>query len=195
MQTLKQTTTGAASWEINIPGRYFAILDCTYQVNVKLFKGGKKLDLGEISGVMSGLECMVGDPADREPAFDRVIIETSAADTVTVGIGNGQVRYSRGGNQLVTVINTYGPFVHSAVAVGLASVQLRAAAQQPRYLLIQNRDLAGSIWVNLDGNAATQANGIKIGPGGSLELNTFIPNGAINAISDIAAAAILVVTG
>mgnify|MGYP001457245525 CR=1 FL=1 len=196
MQTLTNSFSGAGTWEINIPGKYFALIACNNACNIRFYKGGKKLDLGEINGILSGLECTMGDIADPSPAFDRVQVEATGADTVTIGIGNGQARYNRGGQSNVTVLNVNGPFAQAAATVTNASAQLIAASATRRYALIQNKDVTGNIWVNLAGAAATTANGIKIGPGGSLEIPSFAPTGAIFAIGDIASNAnIVTVTG
>jgi hypothetical protein len=61
-----------------------------------------------------------------------------------------------------------------------------AANANRRYLLIQNNDTAGIIYVRLDGGAATAATGIKIAAGGSYECAGYVPTGAITAIGDIA---------
>lgn len=68
------------------------------------------------------------------------------------------------------------------------SANLLAAKADRKYLLIQNKSATGTIWINLAGAAATQANGIRLGPGDSFtqEGNRIIV-GAITAIGDIAA--------
>jgi len=196
MQTYDLTFTGAGTVEMNVPGKYFALLACNNAVTVRFFLGGKRLDLGEISNVLSGLECTLGDIGDIAPAFDRVQIQTAGADTVTIGIGNGQSRYNRGGQSSVTITNVNGPFSQAVATVTTAAAALAAAAPTRRYLLVQNKDAAGSIWLNFGGAAATQANGIKIPPGGAYECQGFAPTGSISALGDIASNAnIIVVQG
>lgn len=195
MQTYVNTFAAAGSWELNVPGKYFALLGCTNVTNITFFKGGKKLDLGDITGVLSGLECTLGNWSDPASAFDRVKITASAADTITVGIGNGQVRYNRGATD-AKIINAAGLFTHAAATVTTASGLILAQNIARRYLLVQNKDFAGNIWVHTGNAAATQANGIKIAPGGSLELTAFCPTDNIYAIGDIASNAnIVVVSG
>jgi len=65
------------------------------------------------------------------------------------------------------------------------SAQLLAANAARKYLLIQNNDAAGDIFINF-GAAATLLNGLKIQAGGSYELNCNVLTGAINAIGSIA---------
>jgi hypothetical protein len=96
MQTYQQTFAGATTWQLNVPGSYFVTLQCTNTVNVRFYKGGKKLDLGDISGLLAGLEVGPIPTTDGLPfAFDRVEIDVTGADTIKVGIGNGMARYSR----------------------------------------------------------------------------------------------------
>lgn len=200
MQTFQQTFGSATTWELNVAGSYFSTLECSQTVNVRFYLGGKQLDLGEIKGLAAGLEVAFGVGVN---SFDRVQIDVQAGDTVKVGIGNGQARYNRGaanvtvmGTPSVTVANqplvtvaqntqTRAAFANTAATVTTASAQLSAANAGRQYLLIQNKDTAGSIWINF-GAAATQANGVKIGPGGAWESGSVTPSNAVFAIGDLA---------
>lgn len=188
MQTIQQTFAGAQTWILNIPGKYFTIIGCTNPVNVQFFKGGSKLSLGTITGLSAGLEVLLGDPSHTDPQdfeFDRVEIGITGADTVTIGIGNGQARYNRSqGN--VAITNTAGAFANVNATVTNASAQLVAAKANRRYLLIQNNDATGDIYVRFDGAAATLATGVKIKAGGAYEAQGYVPTGAITAIGSIA---------
>lgn len=76
-------------------------------------------------------------------------------------------------------------FSNSAITVTNASQEFAAANSDRKYLLIQNKDSVGNIYVNF-GAAATVANGVKIIPGGNYELNNIAPNNSVNIIGDIA---------
>lgn len=185
MQTYSQTFTGAQTWTLNIPGKYFVLLGCLNPCNVRFFKGGKKLELGDITGLLAGLEVTLGELADFEAAFDRVEIDVTAADTVQVGIGNGQARYNRSqGN--VAITNLTGSVTQTQKTVTSAAAELLAVKAGRRYLLIQNNDATGIVYLNLSG-AATVGSGIKIAPGGSYVADaSFCPSNAISAIGSIA---------
>lgn len=185
MQTYSQTFPGAQTWTLNIPGKYFVLLGCSNPCNVRFFKGGKKLELGDITGLLSGLEVTLGELADFEAAFDRVEIDVTAADTVQVGIGNGQARYNRSqGN--VAITNLTGSVTQTQKTVTSAAAELLAAKVGRRYLLIQNNDVTGIVYLNLSGAAAV-GSGIKIAPGGSYVADaSFCPGNAISAIGSIA---------
>lgn len=99
MQTITQTVGGAQTLQFNINGKYFTILATTLGLNVRFYRGGKKLDLGDIKALLAGLEVSF----DANDAFDRVEIDTLGADTFVIGLSNGQSRYNRSqGNVTVT---------------------------------------------------------------------------------------------
>lgn len=185
MQTYTQTLAAGQQWSLEVPGSYFRLMDAAAAVDVAFYRQGVKLPLGDIRAVLSGLW------ASPRGGFDRVTITASAAGSVAVGIGDGQAGYDRQQGS-VTVTNVNGVFFNAAKTVTNASAQLQAANALRRYLLIQNKDAAGAIFVTLDGTAATTANGVKIPPGGSYELQAFVPVGAIMAIGDIASNANIV---
>lgn len=95
MQTYNQTFAANTTWQLNVPGKYFVTLACTLSLNVRFYLGGKKLDLGDITGLLAGLEVGPLGGLNDPIAFDRVEIDVQAGDTVKVGIGNGATRYNR----------------------------------------------------------------------------------------------------
>lgn len=192
MQTFSQSFAGATTWTLNVPGKYFTTLACSNAINVRFYKGGKQLDLGTITGLLSGLEVTLGNIGDLEAAFDRIEVDVTGADTVTIGIGNGQARYNRSQGS-VAVTNVSGAMTNAQATVTSTSATLKAANALRRYLLIQNNDASGDIFVRLDGTAATLTTGVKIPAGGSYELQGFVPTGLITAIGNIASNANVVV--
>jgi len=187
MQTYSQTFAGATTWEMNVSGNYFTTLECASAVNVRFYKGGKLLDLGEIRGLLAGLEVTLGDIGAREAAFDRVQIDVQAGDTVKIGIGNGQARYNRSQGSVAVTSNRQAQsaaFDNLQATVTNASGQLLAANANRQYLLIQNKDLAGAIFLAF-GKAATVAAGVRVIPGGNFELVGTQCTQAIYAIGDI----------
>jgi hypothetical protein len=195
MQTYTQTFAGTQTWTMNVPGKYFTTLLCTNPINVRFYKGGKQLDLGQVSGLLAGLEVTLGNLSDTEAAFDRIEVDVTGADTVQIGIGNGQARYNRSQGS-VAITNVNGAFANTQDTVTSASTTIVAANPLRRYLLIQNNDASGDIFVRLDGVAATLTTGVKIPAGGSYELQGYVPTGAVTAIGSIASNAnILTVEG
>lgn len=188
MQTYKQTFAAAGTWEMNVPGKYFTTLACTLPVTVRFYLGGKLLDMGEIKGLLSGLEVTLGDIADTRPAFDRVQIDVQAGDTVQIGIGNGQARYNRAAGSVAITQNKVAQvaaFDNNQKTVTNASAVLLAANAGRQYLLIQNKDAVGDVFVSF-GKAATAGNGVRVIAGGALELVGVCTTQAIYCIGSIA---------
>lgn len=189
MQTYTQTFAGAQTWQLNVPGRYFVILTCTNTLNIRFYLGGKKLDMGDITGLLAGLEVGPLDPAQGFTfAFDRIEIDVTGADTVQVGIGNGAARYNRA-NATVTVANNKQPqtaaFGTLQATVTNASTQILAANTVRQWLFIQNNDPTGIIYINF-GSPATVAGSIKILPGQSFEMAGTQTTTSILAIGSLA---------
>lgn len=195
MQSYTQTFTGPYTWELNVPGKFFTVLACNANVNIRLYKGGKRLDLGEITNIGAGIE--IGG-FNSGVDFDRVQIDIAGADTVQVAIGNGQARYNRNVSNTVMLTNKQsqsGALANSAATVGTASAQLLAANTARQYLLVQNIGQSGNIFVTFGAAAATTTTGIKIAPGGFYEQTDLISTQAVQAIGDTAGIPAVVVQG
>lgn len=195
MQTYQQTFAAAQTWEMFVTGRYFTTLECTQPVTVRFYRGGQLLEAGEIKGLLAGLEMTLGNIGDKAPAFDRVQIDVQAGDTVKVGIGNGQGRYNRGQSS-VTITQAKAPqsgaFAATQKTVTTTSGQVLAANAARQYLLVQNSDPVGIVYLAF-GTAATAAAGVKIIPGGNYELSDVVPTAAIYCIGTLASNANVVV--
>lgn len=184
MQTFNQTVASAQTLQFNVSGKYFTILLTTLGLNVRFYVGGKKKDLGDIKGLLAGLEVSFSS----DDGFDRVEVDTLGADTITIGIGNGQARYNRSqGN--VSITNTAGAFTQSRVSLTNVNQQIIAANSLRRYLMVQNNDAGATLRLTLDGSAATALIGFRVPAGGALDLSGFNPTGAINAMMETATAA------
>lgn len=187
MQTYSQTFAASTTWEMNVAGSYFTTLECSSPVNVRFYKGGKLLDLGEIKGLLAGLEVSLPGGGGGA-AFDRVQIDVQAGDTVKIGIGNGQARYNRAQASVTVVTNTQPQsalFDNQNKTVTNASAVMLAANAARQYLLVQNKDAGGNLFLSF-GKAATVANGVRVIPGGAFELIGAQCTQAIHAIGDIA---------
>lgn len=198
MQTYSQTFATNTTWVMNITGKYFVTLQCAHALNVRFYKAGSKLDLGDITGLGVGLEVGPLAGLKEEHAFDRVEIDVTGPDTVKVGIGNGAARYN---NSLATVNVTQivpvssGSFVAAQATVTSASAQIIAANAARKYAMVQNNDATGIVYLQF-GAAATIAAGIKVAPGGAYEMSEVQSTQAINAIGSIATQSnVVVVTG
>lgn len=119
--------------------------------------------------------------------FNKIRITSAAGSTIKLimRLGN-EVRFDAPPTGAVTISGQQGTFTQAQKTVTNASAQLLAANASRRYLLIQNKDASGDIYVTLDGTAATTTKGIKIAAGGSLEVANYCPSGEIFAIGSIA---------
>jgi len=138
-----------------------------------VLKNGEKftqLDISHAQGAEQTIILAIGEDAEIGSA------KVSGAVTVTSLAPSRAV----GANSNPGVTNVSG--------------QLIAVNASRNYLLIQNKDAVGNIYINF-GAAATIENGVKIPPNGSFELNCNILTGVVNAIGDIASnTSIVVVT-
>lgn len=181
--------TANQAQEFHEEGNFFRILEASSALTVTYYKNGK--ELVKADGVAGGYAESFGE------SYDRYSIVSATAQSVqfVARLGNS-VAYDKAPIGNVNITNKdalQGAFVQAAATVANVSGALKAANVARRYLLVQNKDATGVIYITLDGSAATVAAGIKIGPGASYELQGYVPSGAINAIGDIASNANIVV--
>lgn len=122
----------------------------------------------------------------------------SLVELVPVGLAEGEFRIGMGrfGAQRFALVGTINAnivtnrnpnvvTVQSVWTITPTSLGVIGIKSTRQYLLIQNKDQVGTIWVGFS-LVVTQANGIRIGPGESWEWATTIPVGSVNLIGDIA---------
>jgi hypothetical protein len=170
-------------------GTYFEIIEAPAE--------GLTVLLTDKAGATVTRMLNIGGGVFVEPGqFEQIQIKSVAAQTVRFFVADGKAGTRRvAGSVQVTgnvSINDIFNFTNAAATVTNASASLVAALPNREYLLIQNKDSAGTIFVNF-GAAATVANGIRIVPGGYLELANKVSPQQIFAIGDIASNANIVV--
>lgn len=183
MIELIQTDLAAGeSRSFSVTGNYFEITEAPLE--------GLSVLLTDRSGATVTRMLNIGAGVFVEPGqFEQIQITSVGAQTVRFFVADGKAGTRRvAGSVAVTgavSINDSFNFTNAAATVTNASASLVAALPTRKFLLIQNKDSAGSIFVNF-GAAATVANGIRIVPGGYLELAHKVPPQQIFAIGDIA---------
>ena len=186
MQTYSQALTAGQTMTLNRSGRYFTILNAAGVLTVRFYKEGRLL--AEATDVRASFYAKYPD------GFTSVEVTTATAQDIKLGVGDGE----GGSNEIsgyVTIQNANGALTGTAKTVTTTSAQLLPANSARRYVMVQNRDPAGNVFLAF-GVTATAANGVKIGPGQSFTAEVFAPANAINAIGDIASNAnVLVVEG
>jgi hypothetical protein len=140
-----------------------------------------------------------GQGFEKQPYARLEITDASgASNTVRYVIADEGFIAGLSGNMTISSIVPVqsSSFANTAKTVTNASAQLIAANTARKYLLIQNKDAVGNIFVSFGSGAATTANGIKISPGGAYELAQNMSTQELRAIGDIASNTnVLVVEG
>ena len=129
--------------------------------------------------------------------FTQIIFENDAQPGKILRFFYGvDVDFIPGVNANIVLNSTVPPRFTAAntqKTVTNASAQLVAANTSRNYLLVQNKDLAGDVYVTFGSGAATTAAGVKIAAGGSFELNSNVITSEVRAIGSIASNANVVV--
>lgn len=167
------TLAANASQNVDVKGSFFKYKTGVGSITVRTSKG-KKVKLTPGQGV-------------RRENFESLTITDSSGGTNTGVLFIDESEFIDDTlSGTVSILNSNGAITNSQKTVANASAQMIAANANRRYLLIQNNDVTGNIYVRLDGAVATVGTGIKIGPGGYYENSSYTPTGAITAIGDIA---------
>lgn len=175
------TIAASAAYVLTVSGEYFKVMAADAPVDVKA-------DWGELKGLIAG------QGLEKSPFARLMVMNTSAAPN-KVRIFIGDEKFIDGMNGSVVVSETRvarSVFACEAVNVTNASAQIKAANVERQYLLVQNKDMAATVWLCF-GTAATAANGVRIPPGGAWESAAVAPSNAVHAIGDTAGNANVVV--
>lgn len=166
----------------NVTGRYFRLIETTGPVSLTFYR--RSAEIAESLLVEAGYS---ESWLETDEGFEAVEVVSATAQQIKFAVRTeSSLSYDRAvGN--VAVTNTGGDFITSVTRTVLNTASFLASARPGRrYLLIQNRSATGTIWVKLSGSGSTQATGVKITPGGSLELSNYVTTTYIDAVGDIA---------
>ncbi len=186
METLNITFNAGETKTFAIAGNYIELLNSVGSVDIVLYSptGAQKFARNAEQGAWM-----------KEP-FANFTIKSATAQTIKMIVTGWEAGSRRqSGSVAVTNVNAFFSQAEIAVPTAPGGVQLLAINGDRRYLLIQNRDAVDSVYVTLDGSAPTVAGGLKIEPGGSLELAGYAPVSEIQAIADGGGASVVVVEG
>lgn len=179
----KPTLSAGVPVDYQEVGDFFRILAATADMTVTFYWQGREVAKAE--GVSAGYA-----EGFKSGQFDKITIISATAQTIqfVTRLGN-VVAYDAPPTGNVSVQNLpalQGAFTQANPAVTSASTQIMAANAARRYLLIQNNDATGDIYITLDGTEATVGGkGLKIAAGGSYEVPFYLCSGAIKAIGSI----------
>lgn len=186
METLNIPITAGETKSFGLAGNYIEVLEAGGTMDIVLY--GPSGAVESARGSEQGAWML-------EP-FTNFTLKSSITQTIKLLI-TGRQGGSRRQAGAVSITNVNGAFSQAQVNVtnAVGGVALLAANSDRRYLLVQNRDAVGNLYVTLDGTAPTAANGVKVEPGGALELAGFAPTGQVRAVADIATVSAIVLEG
>lgn len=186
METISIPINAGETKAFALAGNYIEVLEAGGVMDIVLY--------GPSGAVESARGSEQG--AWMQETFTNFTLKSSITQTIKLLI-TGRQGGSRRQAGAVSITNVNGAFSQAQTNVtnAVGGVSLLPAKADRRYLLIQNREAVGNLFVRLDGAVPTAANGLKVEPGGSLELAGFVPTGEVRAIADVAAASAIVVEG
>lgn len=195
MSNIAETINASGYKEFGVQGDFLRLMVATGDVEIVYYKNGA--EIARTGKVKAGYaETFRGVNFTSLRVYDKSGAGNAVEFVYRLG---GDVRYDRsvGSVDITALTPTQAETVGQVQStVTNASGLLLAARAGREYLLIQNKDPAGIVYLNLAGAAATVAGGVKLPAGGSFELNCNILTGAIYAIGDIASNAnVIVVEG
>lgn len=176
------TITAGATIRRLFQGAFFKIISATGAINVRT-------DLVNLTNLVAG------QGFEKAPFTALELTDASgASNTVRYIVATeGFLDGITGAMQITSMVPPVSSsFANSAKTVTNASAQLVAANTARKYLLIQNNDTVGNIFVQF-GSAAGLTTGVKIAPGGAYEMSDVQSTQAIYAIGSIASNANVVV--
>jgi hypothetical protein len=174
------TLSAGVAVEFAEPADFFRVLESTpTDLELIFYRAGREVSRAE--SIQDGYAEKFGEPIDKV----RITSAAGGALEFVMRLGS-DVRYDKAPTGAVTIAGQQGAFTQAQKTVTNASGQVFAANAARRYLMIQNNDATGIVYVTVNGTAATTANGIKLLPGASMEITGYQPTGAVNAIGSIA---------
>lgn len=180
------TITAGQTLEYFEPGDFFRLMDGPNPVSLIFYRNGAEINRAEKVGEGYAESFGAG-------GFDRYRItsETTQSIQFVSRLGNA-VQYDKAPTGDTNVVNTVTvktentAFTQSGKTVTNASTSLLAGKADRRYLLVQNNDSSGIVYITLDGTAATTGKGLRLLPGDAFEVQWPAPTGQIFAIGSVA---------
>ena len=164
-------------------GAYFNILSATGPIDVRT-------DSVNLKGLTAG-------QGFEDQPYTRLEIRDASGASNTIKYVIADEGFLSGLTGAMTITSTVpvqsGSLVNAQATVTNVSAQLLAANTARRYLMIQNNDPTGIIYIGFGAAAVTASNGIRITPGGFYEFSDVQTTQVIRAIGSIASNANVVV--
>lgn len=169
------TVAANAAYVLTVSGEYFKVMSVDGAINIKA-------DWGELRGLIAG------QGLESSP-FARLLItnENPFSNKVRLFIGDEKFIDGIAGQVDVATAKQVRStaFTNTQKTVTNASGQLLPGNGQRQYLLIQNNDATGVLWISF-GVPAVVGAGVRVIPGGSFELPGTVTTGEVYAIGSVA---------
>lgn len=162
-------------------------------IRVKTFAFPEGIDIDTEDEQGAGLDFNLVEGEDvllEDSEFKRLRITNKAGSETNIVLlvgKNVKVNSAKvsGSVSVTTIVPSRSTVTQSQVTVTSTAAQLIAANSVRSYLMIQNRDAVGNIYLNFS-TTATIANGFKLGPGESFVAESNMFTSAVSAIGDLA---------
>lgn len=182
MSYFSNAIAASQTWEVWQTGKFFRMLASSGACRVEFFSNGSLQSV--VDNVQGGFW------RESDETFDRVRVTDMSGGSNTVEIVTdmakiGYDRLSISGAVVVEPTRSASGLIATTAIVTTISSVLRTSEAHRKWLMIQNRDAVGNIYV-VFGNVATIATGIKIGPGQTWESGLICPTASVQAIGDVA---------
>lgn len=168
----------------------FLRLESANLVDVDFYRGGQLLP-ENLRSASSGYW------AQPEGGFDEARVTSPSIQTVVLDIYRGRVGADRVAGAVSVSAGPSGAHAASSVVVSNANVLILAANPNRKYLLIQNRDPAESLYLRTDGGAAAVSAACMELPPGAVYEPALVPTGDIRGIRGavVAGASVHIIEG
>lgn len=170
------TLTANQAFPRMLGGAMFKLISSTGPINIKT-------DKVNLKGITAG-QGFEGIPYNSIEITDA----SGASNTIRYMVASDG--FIDGLTGAMTVTSQVPPqsssFANTQKTVTSASTQMVAANTARKYLMFQNNDTVGNIFIGFGAGAVTTANGVKIAPGGAYEIPYAQTQQAIQAIGSLA---------
>lgn len=177
MKTLSLTFTAGQIITVDGVGSQVYLLATSSGVDIEFLQNGNVIS--------AALAMEFGFYHKPKGGYTQLRFTSAAAQTIKVMVGQGDGGYNRSSG-VVVITNVAGVYTELSLSVTNASQLISASNLNRRAGLIQNNSAVAALRVTLDGSAATAAHGVRIMPGGFLQIPDFATTSAVNAMMETA---------
>lgn len=156
-----------AIWENAGSGKFVKLISATAAVDVELWQRGAQI--GELKGLTQGQGARVEDDDGRPLRFDQCKITSTAAQVVTLGIGDGRIETDAlTGTVSASIVQPQTLTDAADILLPAAATTLILAADPTRHSALITNLAANTKTFRVGGATAAAARGAELPPGKSI---------------------------